>query len=51
LCVVDMLGKAVLTSNIQSGVTSFSMDKPGMYVVTVSTNGGTWVQKLVVDAH
>ena len=49
--VVDMLGRVVLTSNIQSGVTSFSMDKPGMYVVTVSTNGGTWVQKIVVDAH
>ncbi|MFM7387821.1 MAG: DUF1028 domain-containing protein [Bacteroidota bacterium] len=48
--VVDMLGRLIVKSSIEAGMTSFSIDQPGIYMVTVSTNLGTWVQKIMVNA-
>ena len=47
--IVDMLGRLILKSKVQVGTTTFSIDNPGIYIVTVSTNGGTWSQKILVD--
>lgn len=48
--VVDMLGRLIVKSSIEAGMMSFSIDQPGIYMVTVSTNQGTWVQKIMVNA-
>ena len=49
--VVDMLGRLILNSKIQVGTTTFSIDNPGIYIVTVSTKGGNSSQKILVDAY
>jgi uncharacterized Ntn-hydrolase superfamily protein len=50
MTVEDMLGRLMVISSIEAGMTSFSIDQPGVYMVTVSTNLGTWVQKIMVNA-
>lgn len=50
MTVEDMLGRLIVNSSIEAGMTSFSIDQPGVYMVTVSTNLGTWVQKIMVNA-
>jgi hypothetical protein len=46
--VVDMLGRLILKSKIQLGTTTFSIDNPGIYIVTVFTKGGNSSQKIIV---
>lgn len=51
MSVVDMLGRLILKSKIAVGTTTFSIDNPGIYIVTVLTKVGNSAQKILVDSY